>query len=69
MVNVTRCREGGDMAETITRRRRDDRQEQAEELRRVAGTVHSASLREILIEIADEYERVAARRGTPPARD
>jgi hypothetical protein len=47
------------MAEIIVRRRRDDRREQAEELRRAAGTVHSASLREILIEIADEYERAA----------
>ena len=49
------------MAETIARRRRDDRQEQAEELRRAASTVHSASLREILIEIADEYELAAER--------
>jgi hypothetical protein len=50
------------MAETIAPRRRDDRREQAEELRRAAGTVHSASLREILIEIADEYERTAVAR-------
>ena len=50
------------MAETIARRRCDDRREQAEELRRAAGTVHSASLREILLEIADEYERTAAAR-------
>lgn len=57
------------MAETIARHRRDNRQEQAEELRRAAGTVHSAALREILIEIADEYERAAARRATRPPAD
>jgi hypothetical protein len=49
------------MPESIARRERGHRQDDAEELRRAASTVHSASLREILIEIADEYEQRARR--------
>ena len=58
------------MAESIAQRERGNRHEDAEELRRAASTVHSSSLRELLHEIADEYERAAlARKPSGSGRD